>query len=142
MSAVGSRNLPVWNDYDEIAAVMHLKNGATATMLQSLNCRAPASDCVVIGSEGTLAIQGEAALLNGERTEAPSGGQGFREQVQELVDCIREGREPGPSGRNVRATMVALEGVKVALREGRVVHAEELFRRKESRDEAERIYPH
>jgi predicted dehydrogenase len=126
VTATGNRNRPVWNDYDEIAATMRLKNGAVATMLQSLNCRARASDCIVIGSEGTLALQGETLLLNGERTEVPSDGSAFREQVQEFVDCIREGREPGTSGRNVRTTMQALEGVKVALREGRVVQAEEL----------------
>jgi predicted dehydrogenase len=109
-----------------IAATMRLKNGAVATMLQSLNCQTSASDCLVIGAEGTLAIQGDALILNGERTEVPSDESSFRQQVQEFVDCIRNGREPGPSGRNVRTTMQALEGVKIALRERRVVRAGEL----------------
>jgi predicted dehydrogenase len=126
VAATGNRNRAVWNDYDEIAAVMRMKNGVVATMLQSLNCRASASDCIVIGDEGTLAIQGETLVLNGERTEVTSDGSGFRGQVQEFVDCIREGREPGTSGRNVRATMQVLEGVKIALREGRVVSTDEL----------------
>jgi predicted dehydrogenase len=122
IAAVGTRNRPVWNDYDEITAVMRLKNGTMATMIQSLNSAVSAWDCIVIGSEGTIAITSNEVVLNGEKTEVPRpGGAAFQAQVQEFVDCARTGREPGPSGRSLRATMAALEGVKVALAEKRVV---------------------
>jgi predicted dehydrogenase len=84
-------------------------------------------DCAVIGEEGTIAITSNEISLNGLKTEAKiEGGAPFQEQVQEFVDCVRTGREPGPSGRSVRATMQALEGVKRALAENRVIHAAEL----------------
>jgi predicted dehydrogenase len=124
VAAVGAHNKAIWNDYDEITAVMQLHNGAVATMIQSLNSAVSAWDCVVIGDEGTIEIRSGEIALNREKTEVPlDGPAAFREQVQEFVDCIRAGREPGPSGQNVRATMQALEGVKIALAEHRVVNA-------------------
>jgi predicted dehydrogenase len=124
VAAVGARNRAIWNDFDEITSVMRLQNGAVATMIQSLNSAVSAWDCVVIGEEGTIEIRSGEISLNREKTETPlDGPAAFREQVQEFVDCIRAEREPSASGRNVRATMQALEGVKIALAENRVVNA-------------------
>ena len=96
-------------------------------MIQSLNCREGAWDCVITGSEGTITTRTQQVSLNGEVTPAPiEPGRPFREQVQEFVDCVRAGAEPGPSGHNVRATMQLLEAVKVALAEGRTVEAGKL----------------
>lgn len=125
--AVGTRNKPVWRDYDEISAVFRLASGATATVLQSLNAHQGAWDCLVIGDKGSLTIRTQEVELNGEVTPAPiAPGVPFREQVQEFVDCVRSGNEPGPSGRNVRSTMQLLEAVKLSLAESRPVNAEEL----------------
>jgi predicted dehydrogenase len=41
----------------------------------------------------------------------------FGVQMAEFVECVRTGREPGPSGGTVRATMAWLEAVKRALEE-------------------------
>jgi predicted dehydrogenase len=122
--AVGNKADPRWNDYDEISAVMRLANGASATMIHSLNCREGAWDCVLCGTEGTITTRTQEVSLNGEKTPTPipQGGP-FREQVQEFVDCVRTGSQPGPSGHNVRATMQVLEAVKLSLAEGRPIQA-------------------
>jgi len=125
--AVGARTLPAWNDYDEISAVMRLTGGAAATMIQSLNSRDGAWDCAVVGTEGSLTVRAREVSLNGEVTPAPiPDGGPFREQLQEFVDCVRTGQEPGPSGRNVRATIAVLEAVKLSLAQNRTVRVEEL----------------
>jgi len=125
--AAGQKTDPRWNDYDDISAVMRLKNGATATMIQSLNSREGAWDCVVIGTEGTLGIRTGEVALNGQVTPTPlKSVPYFTQQVQEFVDCVRAGRDPGPSGRNVRATMQVLEAIKLSMAEGRPIRADEL----------------
>ena len=106
---------------------MRLASGATATMIQSLNCREGAWDCVLVGTEGTLTTRTQEVSLNGEVTPTPiEPGRPFREQVQEFVECVRGGGEPGPSGRHVRATMQVLEAVKLSLAEGRPIQAGDL----------------
>jgi predicted dehydrogenase len=121
VTAVGCHNRAGWGDYDEITGVMRLENGVVATVMQSLNSDEGAWDCILVGDQGTLVVRTQEVALNGQATPVPLGEDYFMEQVKEFVDCVIEGREPGPSGRNVRATMAALEGVKTALAEQRWV---------------------
>ena len=49
-------------------------------------------DCIVIGAEGTIALQSRELSLNGQKVEVPEEGSSpFTEQVQEFVDCVRAG---------------------------------------------------
>jgi predicted dehydrogenase len=50
----------------------------------------------------------------------------MQRQIAEFVNAVLEGREPEASGRDVRRTMQALEAVKIALAERRVVEADKL----------------
>ena len=125
--AVGNKSDPAWDDYTDLSGIVRLDNGAMATVIQSLNCREGAWDCVVVGTEGTLTIRTESVSLNGQVTPTPlDRDAAFRQQLGEFLDCIRTGKEPGPSGRNVRATMALLEGVKISLAEGRPVSVADL----------------
>lgn len=125
--AVGNKGDPQWDDYVDISGVVRLESGAIAAVIQSLNCREGAWDCVVVGADGTLAIRNDQVSLNGQVTPTPlDSNAAFREQLGEFLQCVRTGREPGPSGRNVRATMALLEGVKMSLAEGRSVNVAQL----------------
>jgi len=125
--AMGGMNEACWNDYDEIISVMRLENGAVATMIHSLNSRNGCWDCTIVGSKGTMTVTNRSIVLNGEEIKVEhDGAAGFRAQMKEFVDSIVNGSEPGPSGRNVRATMQVLEGVKISLNERRIVDVNEL----------------
>ena len=50
----------------------------------------------------------------------------FATQLGEFAEGVRTGREPGPSGRNVQATMAVLEGLHESLQCGRQVELTEI----------------
>lgn len=50
----------------------------------------------------------------------------FAAQLGEFAECVRTGRQPGPSGRNVQATMAVLEGLHESLQNERPVELEEI----------------
>ncbi len=118
---------PVWNDYDEMAILMSLADGSMASMSHSLNSNQSWWDQVVIGSEGSLYLDGRQVVLDEETitvTEGPSWG--MVEQYQEFASAVREKREPEASGRDVRRTMVALEAAKLSIESGQPVDASNL----------------
>jgi predicted dehydrogenase len=124
--AQGRRGSPQWPGWDWISATVTLRNGAVAEVTICLSAEDRVWDTVLTGSLGTIAIRNNKVVLNGVETEVPGSGESaFEAQMAEFVDCIREDKEPGPSGRNVRATMALLEGVKRSLEEKRPVRMEE-----------------
>ena len=103
-------NNPWWHDYDEMSIELRLSNEAIASMHHSLNSPVGAWDCVVIGTEGGMLIEGEKILLNGEAVEVPlDSPEAHKAQTAEFAAAVLEGREPEASGRDVRKTMAGLE---------------------------------
>lgn len=111
-----------WSGWYSIYSTVDLCNGVTAEVSLALCSDTPVWDTVVTGSAGTLSFSNNGLELNGEETEAPLDlKKAFTAQMKEFVDCISTGRKPGSSGKNVKATMMLLEGVDRSLREERIV---------------------
>ncbi len=120
--AMGRRINPHWNDYDDITIQAELSNGAMALQTHSVNSRASAWDCVVMGSEDSLYINGETIIVGGETLNVPMQEfNGMRDEIAEFGAAIVEGREPEASGRDVRRTMVLLEAAKASMQHGGIV---------------------
>ncbi|HCA46027.1 MAG TPA: hypothetical protein DEP45_01350, partial [Armatimonadetes bacterium] len=118
---------PYWNDMDDITMQLSLVDGPMATYEHSLNTPFGAWECMVIGTEGAMMVESERIRFGDRVVEEPlDSPASWRAQVGEFVRAIREGVEPGPSGRNVRHTMVALEAARISMRDGVAVDASAL----------------
>ncbi len=73
-----------------------------------------------------MTIYDDRLVVDGEETECQGVDVAFVSQLNEFADCVREGREPGPSGRNVLATMALLDGVIESMQDERPVEIEEI----------------
>ncbi len=122
--AMGRSINPHWNDYDDLHIQIELSNGAMALQSHSINSRAGAWDCNVIGTKDGLYIAGDKLIVGEEELHVPLQElNGMREQLAEFAAAISEDREPEASGRDVRKTMVLLEAAKLSLREARIIDA-------------------
>lgn len=125
--AMGRKINPHWNDYDDITIQAELSNGAMALETHSVNSRASAWDCVVMGTEDSLYLSGDNITIGEETLNVPmQEHSGMRDELAEFAAAIAQGREPEASGRDVRKTMVLLEAAKISMREGRIVDASRL----------------
>lgn len=126
--AVARRNNPIWRDYDEIAATMHLSNGAIATLVMSLNSLAQrAWDGLIIGTKGSMYVTDERIVLNDRAIEAPNDeSYGMLPQMREFASAIFQNRRPKSSADDVRFTMQALEAMHISAQTGRPVDASSL----------------
>ncbi|MFP4248268.1 MAG: Gfo/Idh/MocA family protein [Armatimonadota bacterium] len=120
-------NNEYWNDYDELTVQISLIDGPMSTYQHSINTPFGAWECMVIGTEGAMMVRTEEIQLGDEIIEVPlDSPAAWRAQVGEFVRAVREGDEPEASGRDVRATMAALEAAKRSIRDGVVVDASSL----------------
>lgn len=101
---------------DSISALLTHASGAVSLVSQSVVSRGGGADQVIIGSAGTITLQGRTLQLDGEEVPvAGSDGDGMSNQVAEFAACCLEGREPDASGRSVRHTIGVLEAVQRSL---------------------------
>jgi len=126
VSARGEKAPSRWSGWATITSAVTLPDEVTANVSLSLCSEKNAWDTVITGSEGSLTFTITEIILNGQKTEVGLPKKAFKAQMAEFADCIRTGREPGPSGRNVRSTMALLEGVKRSMMENRLVRMSEL----------------
>jgi len=126
--AQGEKVNPIWQDYDEVSMQMRLSNGCMASLIHSLNCKMGVWDCLIMGEEETLLINGEGVHLNNDLIPVEgTGPEGMAGQLQEFLAAIREGREPEASGRQVmETTMTALEAARLSLDRRAVVETASL----------------
>lgn len=84
-------------------------------------------DTVIQGTEGTITLLTDRVVIGGVETKCPfTHDDAFAAQLDEFASCVRAGREPGPSGRNVLATMAVLDGVLNSMDHGQTVELPEL----------------
>ncbi len=77
--------------------------------------------------QGTITLLTDRVVMDGVETECPfTHDEGFAAQLDEFASSVRTGREPGPSGRNVLATMAVLDGVLNSMDRGHTVELPEL----------------
>lgn len=119
--AMGRELNPDWGCAEEVLSTLELSDGTIFNYIQSLNTRQGAWDCTVVGDKGSMLIGNDVIDLNGERIECPMTSGGMEEQVAEFGHACLEGREPIASGRNVLATMKALDAIAQSVETGNVI---------------------
>ena len=118
-----------WNCWDDISCDITFDNDVTAHISMSIDDGAGDKEwrTEIVGSEGTLSIYNDKVILNGEEIPVDQDtNASFTNQLDEFVDCIRTGREPGPSGKNVEKTMRLLSATHQSATEERSVSMDEL----------------
>ena len=73
-----------------------------------------------------MTIYDDRLVVDGEEIKCQDVDTAFVSQLNEFADCLREGQDPGPSGRNVLATMALLDGVIESVRTEHPVEIEEI----------------
>ena len=124
--ARGEKDQAIWPGWLSIEGSVDLRNGVEVAVSLSLQSDEKVWDTQIEGSKGTMTIYDDRLVVDGEVTECPSRDAVFVDQLNEFADCVREGRDPGPSGRNVLATMALLDGVIESMRDGSSVEIEEI----------------
>ncbi len=121
---------PSWQGEDE--ATMVLDYGSeTATIHLSFNTRHGMHTRVLVGTKGTMTLNGEQELtVNGEAVvQGEQRPSAFAVQVKEFADSIREGREPQSSGRMVAPTIAVLDAARLSAVTGQPVSVKEMMER-------------
>jgi 2-hydroxy-4-carboxymuconate semialdehyde hemiacetal dehydrogenase len=81
----------------------------------SYNSPWPLHDYLVIGEEATLRFENGRLFGSEGEVFAPTGAHPIREQDQEFLAAVREGREPSAGGRSVLPAMRALQTIEDGL---------------------------
>ena len=125
--ATGKKDQAVWPGWLSIDGSIGLRNGVEIAISLSLQADEKAWDTRVEGTKGTMTIDDDRLVVDDEETECPSRDTApFVTQLNEFAACVRERRDPGPSGKNVLATMALLDGVIESMRDGSPVEIEEI----------------
>ena len=125
--AKGRKDRAIWPGWISIESTMKLRNGITCTVSMSAKSDEAHGDTKIEGSQGSMTITQNRLSIDGRDMELPwDGVTTFAAQLGEFAECVGTGREPGPSGRNVQATMAVLEGLHESLQYGRHVELAEL----------------
>ena len=114
---------PWWMSIDGSAK---LRNGVELSVSMSVNAEEKVWDTRIEGSDGTMTLYEDRIVVKDEDIPDVSHADAFALQLDEFAQCVREGRAPGPSGKNVLATMAVLDGMVESLRTGESVGIEEL----------------
>ena len=125
--AAGVHTDDYWDGDDEVSSILTFEDGAVAAVSQSINAATGQSDTTIIGTSGTLYIQGDQLLLDG--TEVPnleSNSGAMRSQMADFAECAQCGGTPDADGRSVRHTMAILEAVKLSIARGQPVDLREV----------------
>ena len=108
-----------WSGWETIEGSVSLRSGIDFEVSMAVEADDEAWDTVIQGTDGTITVFNDRVVIDGVETECPfTHDDAFAAQLNEFVSCVRNGREPGPSGRNVIATMAVLDGVLQSMEDG------------------------
>lgn len=124
--AQGKKGQAIWPGWWSIEGSVGLRNGVEVAVSLSLQADEEAWDTRIEGAKGTMTIYFDRLVVDGEEIECQNNDTAFAAQLNEFADCVRGERDPGPSGRNVLATMALLDGVIESIQDGSSVEVEEI----------------
>ncbi len=105
-----------WSSWERIESSISTRSGINVQVLLSLDANDAAWDTVIQGSDGTITLFDDRVVVDDVETACPwTHDEVFAAQLNEFAICVRDGREPGPSGRHVLPTMSVLGGVLESL---------------------------
>ena len=111
-----------WDGEDEVSSILTFDDGAVAAVSQSINAATGQSDTTIVGTNGTLYIQGDQLLLDGQEVpDMESNSVAMRNQMADFAACATRGGTADADGRSVRHTMAILEAVKLSIARGQPV---------------------
>ena len=131
---------------DSSVALVGLKSGAVATVIESFSARTydTSVQIEVVGSKASMWIEGgsirvyrgdsdgDPALL---REVAVEPGDAFRNEIDHFLDCVRSGCEPLTNGRDQLAPLAAVCAAYRSMETGRRVYLKELLPERRPVDE-------
>ena len=125
--AEGRKDPAIWPGWISIESTLKMRTGITCRVSMSAQSGEPHGDTVIEGSKGSMLITQNRLTIDGRDVELPWDAVAtFAAQLGEFAECVRTGCEPGPSGRNVQATMAVLEGLHESLQCGGQVELAEI----------------
>jgi len=125
--AEGRKDQAIWPGWISIESTLKLRSGITCSVSMSAISEQAHGDTQIEGSKGSMTITQNRLTIDGRDLELPwDAVTTFATQLGEFAEGVRTGREPGPSGRNVQATMAVLEGLHESLQCGRQVELTEI----------------
>jgi predicted dehydrogenase len=116
-----------WSGWETIEGSVSLRSGVDIEVSMAVEADEEVWDTVIQGTDGTITLLTDRIVIDGVETQCPfTHDDAFAAQLDEFASCVRTGREPGPSGRNVLATMAVLDGVLNSMDHGQAVELPEL----------------
>ena len=113
---------------DEWTMLIRFEDDLIATYTHSFNCRMGiGGGFEYAGSKGTVEIRGSQLFLEGKKIEGVGENiNNFAAMLKELVDAIREDRQPLCNAEQVREVIAIGEAAMISAREQRCVELSEL----------------
>lgn len=116
VSLVATRNNPLWNDFDELAAIIRFENGAIGSISHTLNSHVFSLETVLIGQNGSIFLSDfhKGFSLNGNN-EFVGDNEGIGNELMEFVNAIRYDRKSRVDADNILPTMIVLDKMRSLL---------------------------
>ena len=113
---------------DEWTMLIRFEDDLIATYTHSFNCKMGIDGGFeYAGSKGTVEIRGSKLFLEGKEIEGVGENiNNFAAMLKELVDAIREDRQPLCNAEQVREVIAIGEAAMISAREHRCVELSEL----------------
>ena len=123
---------------DSSVALVGLKSGAAATVIESFSARTydTSTQIEVIGSKASMWIEGDSIRVyegdtDGDQTQlrelVVKPGDAFHNEIKHFLDCVRSGRQPLTNGRDQLAPLAAVSAAYRSMETGRRVYLKEIM---------------
>lgn len=116
VSVLATRSNPLWNDIDELAAVIRFDNGAIGSLSHTLNSHVSSLETTLIGKNGSIFLTDshKGYALNGN-IEFLGDNEGIGDELMDFVNAIRYDSESRVDADNILPTMIVLDKMRSLL---------------------------
>ncbi len=113
IQAMATRNNPIWNDIDELSAVLRFGDGIICSLTLSLNSHVTSLETTLVGDEGSIFLRDchRGYALNGQ-WETLGDNMGFGDQLMDFIRAAREGKHSRVDAEAVLPTMHVLDSLR------------------------------
>lgn len=119
---VATRNNPIWQDIDELSAVLQFGDGVIGSLTHSLNSHVTLLETTLIGDKGSIFLRDghRGYALNGQ-WETLGDNQGLGDQLMDFVRAIREGKVSRIDAEAILATMLVLDSMRMSASQNKML---------------------
>jgi len=113
VEAMATRNNTIWNDIDELSAVLRFGDGIICSLTLSLNSHVTSLETTFVGDEGSVFLRNwhRGYALNGQ-WETLGDNMGFGDQLMDFIRAVREGKHSRVDAEAVLPTMRVLDSLR------------------------------